>query len=96
MNVRKFKGKMIELGISMDDISRALERNRSTVYRKLQNSGSHFTVGEASRLADLLCLTKEEAVEIFLSESSRKCENCPSKRGGAIRNEPKKAEREDG
>lgn len=81
MNVRKFKGKMVELGLGVDDIGRVLGRNRSTVYRKLQNSGSHFTVGEASKLADLLCLTKEEAVEIFLSECSQKCENCPSKKG---------------
>lgn len=83
MNVRKFKGKMIELGLSMDDISRALGRNRSTVYRKLQNSGSHFTVGEASKLVEVLCLTKEEAVEIFLSNNSRKCESCPSEREGS-------------
>ena len=53
-------------GLTVAEIAVELGVNPATVYRKLASPGS-FSVGEAHKLVELLHLTHEEAVSIFLS-----------------------------
>lgn len=65
MNVSKLKGKMIELGINVETLAEMIGVDRSSLYRKLNNSGK-VTIGEAKRIKAALALTDEEAIAIFL------------------------------
>lgn len=64
MNILKLRGKMTEMGISVEDLAAKLGVNRSTVYRKL-DGGEKITIGEAQKIKDVLGLTNEEARAIF-------------------------------
>ena len=52
MPERKIRARMVELGISVEDVAAALGINKSTVYRRLQ-SPEKLTVRE---LRNLVCL----------------------------------------
>ena len=67
MNVSKFKGLLAEKGISREFIAHIINVNPSTLYRKLATGGDSFTVGEAKKIVHGIPLTKEEAIDIFLS-----------------------------
>jgi predicted transcriptional regulator len=64
MNVNKLKGKMAENGVSVANLADFLKKDRSTVYRKLEDG--KFTVAEATAMKDYLGMTNEEARVIFL------------------------------
>lgn len=66
-NINKLKGKMAENGYNQTDLAEKLNVNRATIYRKFECDGLSFTIGEAHKIADILNLTQEEAVEIFLA-----------------------------
>ena len=65
MNVDKLKGKFVENGLNVDKVAERLGISRDTLYRRLNNSDS-FTIGEATKLKDVLGLSNKEATEIFL------------------------------
>ena len=65
MNVAKLKGKMVELGINVETLAEMIGVDRSSLYRKLNNSGK-VTIGEAKRIKEALSLTDDEAIAIFL------------------------------
>lgn len=65
MNVNKLKGKIVENGLSVEKLADIIGIDRSSLYRKLNNSDK-FTIGEASRIKDALKLSGAEAYEIFL------------------------------
>lgn len=67
MNIAKFKGVLAEKGLSKEYVAHKLGINPSTLYRKLATGGETFTVGECQCLVQSIPLTKEEAIEIFLS-----------------------------
>lgn len=64
MNILKLRGKMVEKGISVEDLAGKLGVNRSTMYRKL-DGGEKITIGEARKIKDALGLTSDEARVIF-------------------------------
>lgn len=66
MNIYRLKGKIVEKGFRMEQFADAVGIKRSSLYRKLNNF-EKITIGEAKRMAEVLCLTGEEATEIFLS-----------------------------
>ncbi|MBO5968579.1 MAG: helix-turn-helix domain-containing protein [Clostridia bacterium] len=66
MDVNKLRGKIVEKGMNVDRLAETLEIDRSSLYRKL-NKFERLTIGEASRLKDILGLTNEEATDIFLA-----------------------------
>ena len=67
MNERKLKAKCVELDISIDELSKAINKDSSTFYRKLKNDS--LTLAEARIIAERLNLTIEEKDIIFFSQS---------------------------
>lgn len=65
MNVNKLRGKMVELGVNVETLAEMIGVDRSSLYRKLNNS-EKVTIGEAKRIKAALALTDEEASAIFL------------------------------
>lgn len=68
VNVNKLRGKVVEAGLSMDDLAKNIGMNRSTLYRKLENSGETFLLREADSIVNALKLSKEEVNAIFFSQ----------------------------
>lgn len=66
MSIFKLKGKIVERGYSVEQVADMVGIKRSSFYRKLNNF-EKITVGEAKRIVAVLCLTGEEATDIFLS-----------------------------
>lgn len=67
MNINKLRGKIVERGLTMTDISKCLNIDRSTLYRKISENGDRLTVKEANVICDVLELSKEEAMNIFFT-----------------------------
>lgn len=68
MHVNRFKGKVIERGLTMTELARKMGIDRSTLYRKIENDGSTLTIKEVNSICRILDLTKEEATAIFFSQ----------------------------
>lgn len=68
MNTAKLKGKMRELNITQEELAKLIGVALSTLNRKLQDdkSGDTFTIGEVIKIVEVLKLSKEEAIIIFL------------------------------
>lgn len=66
MNVNKLKGKIAEKGLSVEKLAQQIGVDRSSLYRKLNNA-EKITIGEATRMKDVLEMTPEEATLIFLA-----------------------------
>lgn len=65
MNINKLKGKIVEKGFNIGSLAKMINSNRSSLYRKLNNS-DRLTIGEAVKIKEALELTDSEACEIFL------------------------------
>lgn len=70
-NINKLRGKIAEVGITNEAVAAALSVDYSTFYRKMKDDGLSFTVGQMHKLVDVLSLTADEAMAIFLSNSSQ-------------------------
>lgn len=68
-NVMKLKGKIVENGYNQESFAEAIGMSKATLIRRLADG--NFTIGEASRIIDVLHLTKNEATEIFLPTVSQ-------------------------
>ncbi|WP_373710709.1 helix-turn-helix domain-containing protein [Jeotgalibaca porci] len=71
VDLNKLRGKIVEKGLSQQELAISIGIDRSTFYRKMKNGGD-FSIGEVSKMADVMRLTNQEAVEIFLSNKSHK------------------------
>lgn len=67
VNVNKLKGKIVEMNMTQENIADRMGIDRSTFYRKMKHDGNKFTIYEIHQMVDIIPLSKEEAVEIFLS-----------------------------
>lgn len=65
VNILKLKGKLVEQGMTIKDLSKVLDVNESTVYRKFNNNGSTITIKEAELISNALKLNKDEINSIF-------------------------------
>ena len=65
-DMQTLRDKMAQKGMKQEDLARSIGMDPSTLSRKLQTNGKKFTVGEAHKVADALCLSAEEARLIFL------------------------------
>lgn len=63
MNKRKLRAKCVELGLSAEDVSKAIGMNISTYYRKMQKGT--FTVAEVREISKFLELQHNELMNIF-------------------------------
>ena len=66
INMELLHGKMREKNISNEDMAVQIGVDASTFYRKIKANGVNFTVGQMHKIVEILRLTKEEAVSIFL------------------------------
>lgn len=64
-NRRKFQAQMVLMGISMKDLSKQLEINESTLYRKLGDDGN-FSREEIGKIINILHI--ENPMDIFFDE----------------------------
>lgn len=65
MNVNKLKAKCIEKGINIETLSKNVDMNCSSFYRKMKDDS--FSVEEARRIAANLELTQMEINDIFFN-----------------------------
>jgi plasmid maintenance system antidote protein VapI len=66
MNVNKLKGMLVTKGMNVETLAEMIGTERSSLYRKLNNS-EKITIGEAARMKDALNMSDEEAYDIFLA-----------------------------
>lgn len=66
VNVPKLKGKIIENGFTNSRFAKAINMPYATFFRRIENNGEDFTIGERERIVKVLNLTGREATDIFL------------------------------
>ena len=71
-NAEKLKVKLKEKDMSIEDISKAIEIDKSTFYRKLASDGMSFTIGEVDKISKVLNLSVQDINSIFLAILSHK------------------------
>ena len=64
MNTAKLRGRIVEMGTSVEELAGIIGIDRSTLYRKL-NDAEKITIGEAVKMKEALKLSNVEAAEIF-------------------------------
>ena len=67
VNINKLKGKVVEQGMTIEELARKIGVNKSTLYRKIRNKGETFTIKEANLICKALNLSGQEATAIFFS-----------------------------
>lgn len=65
MNMHKLRAKIIEEEMNVEELAEILGMSAPTLYRKLR-APLKMTIGDAIRIKDVLGLTDEEALDIFL------------------------------
>jgi len=67
INTKLLRSKIECNDMNIASFAVAIGVNPSTLYRKLDGGGYSFTVGQMHKTVEVLGLTKEEAVQIFLN-----------------------------
>lgn len=65
-DIAKLRGKIVEKGYNQSKLAKSAQMDKSTLSRKLKY-GEAFTIGEANRIAIILKLSKDEAIDIFFA-----------------------------
>ncbi len=69
VNINKLKGKIVENGLSIAELSSEIGIDRATFYRKMNtHCGENFTIKEANLISKALNLTCDEINSIFFSQ----------------------------
>jgi Helix-turn-helix. len=68
VNVNKLKGKIVECGLSIEELAKRIGKDRATLYRRLNSDGKDFTIEEADLIAKTLNLTYSEVNAIFFNQ----------------------------
>lgn len=68
VDIDKLRDKVTENKLTMEKLAYSLNINKSTLYRKINNSGETFTIKEVDKLVRVLNLTLEESNAIFFSQ----------------------------
>ena len=63
MNTQKLKGKIVENGMNVEALAKVIGVDRSSMYRKLNNS--KLTIADVTKIKEALHLSNKEATEIF-------------------------------
>lgn len=67
VNTAMLRGKIVERGLDVPRVAERMGVDRSTLYRRIAD-GDTFTIGEASKITEILGLSHQEAVAIFFSQ----------------------------
>lgn len=66
VQVNKLRAKLVERGLTVEEVAGRMGVHRTTLYRKMQDrSGKSFTVREVQELSSILELTASEIDDIF-------------------------------
>lgn len=65
-NIELLRQKLASKGKTIDDLAACIGVDRSTVYRRIENN--RLRICDMQHMAEMLSLSAEEAVAIFLSE----------------------------
>lgn len=68
VNIELLRSKIVQKKTNVSEIAVKMGIDKATLYRRIADSGS-FTIGEAEKIAQILQLSRDEAVAIFFSES---------------------------
>lgn len=68
VNTALLRGKIVSQGLTQERVAGLIGIDRSTFSRKMHSEALDFTVEELHKLYEVLDLTDEEAVRIFLCE----------------------------
>lgn len=66
MNMHKLRAKIIEEEMNVEELAEIIGISAPTLYRKLR-APLKMTIAEAIKIKDVLGLTDEEALDIFLA-----------------------------
>lgn len=69
VNIKKLKGKIIEKGYNVEQIAEIAGVDRSTMYRKMDESGKNMTIKDATIISKVLSLSPDEVNNIFFDET---------------------------
>ena len=75
VNSAKLRGKIVENGLTLEKVAKAINLNKSTISRKMNKNGDDFTIKQSDDIVKLLNLTAEEATSIFLVSLSQMCDS---------------------
>lgn len=67
IDTNKLKGAIVANGKDQKQIAEELGIDKSTFYRKMKEGGA-FSIGEASRMAEIIPLSDAEAIAIFFKK----------------------------
>lgn len=67
VDIIKLREKIDTKGLSIPEFSKEIGINPSTFYRKLETNGVRFTIGQMHKAVEILSLSKNDAVQIFLA-----------------------------
>lgn len=68
VNTNKLKGKIVENGLSVQQLAEIVNIDKATFYRKLQSNGETFLIREADAISKALHLTLDEVNAIFFAQ----------------------------
>jgi len=66
VDTNKLRGAIVANGKDQKQVAKELGIDKSTFYRKMKEGGT-FSIGEASRMAEIIPLTDAEAISIFFN-----------------------------
>jgi transcriptional regulator with XRE-family HTH domain len=65
-DMAKLRGKIKEKSLTQEEVAVKIGIDGSTFSRKMKADGLTFTVGQMHKMVDILGLSKQEAIQIFL------------------------------
>lgn len=68
VNIRKIRARMVEKGVTAQEMADCMGINRSTLYRKFQQPDEQITVRDVRTMAAALDLQVPDAVKIFFDK----------------------------
>lgn len=70
VNVNKLKAKIVERNMSIEEFANKIQKNKATVYRKINGNGDNFTVKEVDSMIEALEISSpDEIASIFFAQT---------------------------
>ena len=69
VNIRKLRGRMAEHGINVEELAKAANIDKSTLWRRMKGDGKDFTIEEASAISKELKLSGDDVNAIFFDQT---------------------------
>lgn len=68
MNILKLKAKIVEKGWTIACFCEKIGISAASFYRKINNDGDSFTIGDAQKIVSVLELSWDDAKDIFFAK----------------------------